>query len=104
MEKREIAIGVVAIVFLITTIIFGVKYLRAYALLEEAIGVLEAEVYKQEMIDDCLDGAYTTYINNWNEECHVAGLGDDCRLEIWRKEMFDTNLEENQDRCVERYK
>lgn len=57
------------------------------------------EKANRERISNCLQNAYSVYIEDWNDNCKMNGLGDDCALPAYNLKVHDDRLKVAQDRC-----
>lgn len=109
--NKEIIISVVIIS--LALVIFGyIQYKSKIETLkfqkeEQQTKILEQkrqENLKKANLDDCFEEAYNAYSYNWNSQCEIAGLGDNCLLYKYQREDIEKDWEDSKDRCVQMFK
>ena len=71
---------------------------------EEEMRKEEKEKEKERNIGLCLDSAYESYRTRWESACKKLKLGEDCRLPSYEADAYDSDLKQNEEMCIKRFK
>ena len=63
----------------------------------------QTEALREYRLYRCLEDAFDTYIERWNEKCKELGEPDDCALSFDTAELFDKYLDEAEEQCFKLY-
>lgn len=66
--------------------------------------IYQEKVQTQLLIEECMQQAYDRYVSDWDKQCSIEGLPNDCLLSNFQAEQFDAQLQKAEELCVTRFK
>jgi hypothetical protein len=68
------------------------------------VGNLLRSVDTTDYLSICLDEAYESYVDDWNQTCKTNGLSNNCELPILLADNCDRRYQQEQNNCYSLYR
>ena len=57
----------------------------------------------QEKYEDCIDNAYKEYLSQWNSNCKILKMEDECSLPMDYSDLLEKRKNYEEKKCMEEY-